>query len=300
MDQNNLNLNYINLKEFFYKVFELEFSPITVMSVMLQLVFIVWITYQIYRRFQGTQAERVLRGLILLSPLVVLCYILKLQLITKLIEVLAPTIFIGLVVIFAPEFRRVLMQLGGSVFLVEYLRLPDTKLNIKEATNELIHALEIMQRNRVGALIIIEKTNAERYYINPGTVINATLGKEILLSIFNPKSPLHDGAVLVRGFTISAAAVILPMTENPKLGWQYGTRHRAAIGFSESTDALCIVVSEETGELSVAQEGRITSYPNAQLIRERVEQFFTDVLKPIKKNSKLKKYFQDIFPVDKG
>ncbi len=260
----------------------------------LQLALIAWLIFIVYKRFRGTQAARALRGVILLSPVILICYTLKLSIITRLIEIFSPTILIGLIVIFAPEFRRVLMQLGGNLSLVDYLHIAESKKTINEATNEIIEALESLQRNKFGGLIAIERAAVDRYYIDSGKTINATLSKELLLSIFNPKSPLHDGAVTIKGFTIIAAGVILPMTENPKLDWQYGTRHRAAIGFTEVTESLCLVASEETGEISMAEQGRITSHTSIEPIRKRIQEFYTEILKTEKKSSKVGKYLNEI------
>ncbi len=271
----------------------MEFHPVAIVSTIFQLAFIAWVIYQIYKRFKGTQAERVLRGLILFIPIILLCYIFKLTIITKLIEISSTTILIGLIVIFAPEFRRVLMQLGGNLSLVDYLHIAESKKTIGEATTEILDAIKILQSNRTGALIAIEKTNVDRYYINPGFNINASLSKELLITILNPKSPLHDGAVILKGFTIIAASVILPMTENPKLDWQYGTRHRAAIGFSEVTDSLCLVVSEETGNLSIAYQGRLQHFANAEALRKHIERYYTEVLKLEKKSSKVVRYLNE-------
>jgi diadenylate cyclase len=236
-----------------------------------------------------------LRGLILLTPVILICYALKLGIITKLIEIFSPTILIGLIVIFAPEFRRVLMQLGGNLSLVDYIHIAESKKSINEACNEILYSLETLQKNKVGALIAVEKANVDRYYINPGFGINAKLSKELLITIFNPKSPLHDGAVILKGFTVIAAGVILPMTENPKLDWQYGTRHRAAIGFSEVTDALCLVVSEETGGLSVASQGRLTHYNSIENVRPILEKYYSEILKTEKKSSKVGKFLNEFF-----
>ncbi len=261
----------------------------------LQIALIAWLIYVVYNRFRGTQAERVLRGLILLSPIVLVCYTLKLAIITKLIEVFSPTILVGLIVIFAPEFRRVLMQLGGNLSMDDYLHIAESKKTINESIEEIIAALESLQRNRFGALIAIEKAAVERYYINPGKTLNATLSKELLLTIFNPKTPLHDGAVTIKGFTVVAAGVILPMTENPKLDWQYGTRHRAAIGFTEVTESLCLVVSEETGELSIAEQGRLTNHISMEPVRKRIQEFYSQILKTEKKHSTAAKYLNSFF-----
>ena len=261
----------------------------------MQLAGIAWLIYQVYEKLKGTQAERVLRGLILISPVILICYALKLGIITRLIEIFSPTILIGLIVIFAPEFRRVLMQLGGNLSLVDYIHIAESKKSVNEACNEILDVVATLQQNKVGALIAVEKANVERYYVNPGFGINAKLSKELLITIFNPKSPLHDGAVILKGFTVLAAGVILPMTENPKLDWQYGTRHRAAIGFSEVTDALCLVVSEETGGLSIASQGRLTHYNTIENIRPILEQYYSEMLKTEKKRTKVGRFIADIF-----
>ena len=187
------------------------------------------------------------------------------------------------------------MQLGGNLSLVDYIHITESKKSINEACNEILYSLETLQKNKVGALIAVEKANVDRYYINPGFGINAKLSKELLITIFNPKSPLHDGAVILKGFTVIAAGVILPMTENPKLDWQYGTRHRAAIGFSEVTDALCLVVSEETGGLSVASQGRLTHYNSIENVRPILEKYYSEILKTEKKSSKVGKFLNEFF-----
>lgn len=288
-------MNYLDLREFLYKFFDLELHPLSVISVVLQLAFIGWLIFQVYKRFRGTQAERVLRGLILISPVILLCYTFKLSIITRLVEIFSPTILIGLIVIFAPEFRRVLMQIGGNLSLVDYLHMAESKKSINDAANEIVEALKILQKNKMGALIAIEKATVDRYYIDAGTSINGKLSKELLITVFNPKSPLHDGAVIIKGFTINAAGVILPMTENPKLDWQYGTRHRAAIGFTEVCDALCLVVSEETGGLSIAYQGALTHFPDAERMREHISKYYAELLKTEKKSSKVGKLLAEIF-----
>lgn len=233
-----------------------------------------WLVYQAYDRFKGTQAERILRGLIMLLPVMMLCYILKLSILTKIFEIFSQTFLVGLIVIFAPEFRRVLIQLGGEFNLLNYIDGPKSLDQLERANKNIVASLETLQQKRIGALIIVEKSQAERYYINPGFAINADITKELILTIFDNKSPLHDGAVIIRGTKLALASVILPMTENPKLDWQYGTRHRAAIGFSEVTDALCFVVSEETGDISIAKHGKLKRYESLSAIEKELGDFY--------------------------
>ena len=187
------------------------------------------------------------------------------------------------------------MQIGGNLSLVDYLHMAESKKSVNDASYEIVEALKILQKNKVGALIAIEKATVDRYYIDPGTSINGKLSKELLIALFNPKSPLHDGAVIIKGFTINAAGVILPMTENPKLDWQYGTRHRAAIGFTEVCDALCLVVSEETGGLSLAYQGSLTHFQDPEKLKENIAQYYAEILKTEKKSSKVGKLITAIF-----
>ena len=272
---NNVELDYVDVREFFYKYFDADLSLVGSISIILQLAIVIWLAYEIYVRIRDTQAERVIRGLVLLMPLVLLCYIFKLTLLTKLIEFLSSTILIGLIVIFAPEFRRVLMHLGSEGSVISRIAAPESKQNLNSAAEELIDALTEMQANHTGSIIVLEKNKVDRFYVNPGHQINAKISKELLLTIFSPKSPLHDGAVTVRGSTIEAAGVLLPMTENPKLDWQYGTRHRAAIGFTEITESLCLVVSEETGDISVASQGKLVRCPSIADLRVHIKDFYS-------------------------
>jgi diadenylate cyclase len=129
---------------------------------------------------------------------------------------------------------------------------------------QIIQAVKELSRTKTGALIVIEPPEGERDYLSPGTPVNADISATLLLTLFFPKSPLHDGAVVIRKAKIVAAGVILPMTDNPKLSYKYGTRHRAAIGLSETYDGLCIVVSEETGAISAASRGMLARYSNAE------------------------------------
>jgi diadenylate cyclase len=288
-----LRLDYLDLREFLLKFFDVQFNILSIFSVLLQLTLIAWFIYMIFTKFRGTQAERVLRGLLLITPLILVCYLFKLSILTKLIEIFSPTILIGLIVIFAPEFRRVLMQLGGE-FSDLSIRIPDSRKQITKSILEIVDAVQEFKKNKIGALIIIEQAKVDRFYINPGQRIDANLSKEMLLAIFSPKSPLHDGAVTVRGSVIQSAGVILPMTENPKLDWQYGTRHRAAIGFSEVTDSLCIVVSEETSDISVANQGRLVKLDNSEALKKQIELLYANFYKNKKKENLLAKYFSEL------
>ncbi len=273
----NIELEYLDVREFFYRYFDIDLNIFTTISIIFQIAIIAWLIFEVYARIRDTQAERVIRGLVLLTPLILLCYIFKLTLLTKLFELLFPTILVGLIVIFAPEFRRVLMHIGSETSVMNIVSVKDSKQNLKTATEELIEAIAVLQATHTGAIIALEKNKVDRFYVNHGCEINAKLTKELLLTIFSAKSPLHDGAVTVKGSLIQAASVILPMTENPKLDWQYGTRHRAAIGFTEVTESLCLVVSEETGDISVAHQGKLVRCATQAELRAHIKDFYAQL-----------------------
>lgn len=295
MELNPLQLEYLDIREFLFKYFSIDLNPIGILSIIFQLGLLGWVVLQIYRRFKGTQAERVLRGLISLLPIVVICYILKLSILTHIVEILSSTILLGLVVIFAPEFRRVLMQLGGQFSSLDFVVIPESRKKIIQSVNELVEAIKELQSHKMGALIVLEKAKVDRYYVNPGQPINANLSQELLLSIFSSRAPLHDGAVTIRGSNIVNARVILPMTENPKLDWQYGTRHRAAIGFTEVTDSLCIVVSEESGEISLAYQGILVKHTVIDEVKAKIEQFYSTLVENKKRSNKITQQLYDLF-----
>ncbi len=160
----------------------------------------------------------------------------------SMLQHIIPAAALALVIVFQPEIRRGLGYLGRVQTFKFDLSLSNTEsASVKRGIDQIIAAVRELSRTKTGALIVIEPPEGERDYLSPGTPVNADLSSTLLLTIFFPKSPLHDGAVVIRKDKIVAAGVILPMTDNPKLSYKYGTRHRAAIGLSETYDGLCIV-----------------------------------------------------------
>ena len=139
-----------------------------------------------------------------------------------------------------------------------------------DVVKELIESVKFLSKSHIGALIVFQSDLSNTYY-DVGTRLNADLSTELLLTIFHPNTPLHDGAVVINGDKIISAGVLLPLTEDPKLSWQYGTRHRAAIGMTETSDAACLVVSEETGEVSVALGGNLKKYEDLVTLKTDLE-----------------------------
>ena len=229
-----------------------------------------------WQRIIGSNAERLVKGVLVVAAIWGLAYLLHFTLITSLLHTFVPVVLIALVIIFQPELRRGLSHLGRMQSLKIDWSLTDAEMvKTKREIDQIISAVRELSRSKTGALIVIEPSQGERDYVSPGTTVNADISSTLLLSIFFPNSPLHDGAVVIRQDKIVAAGVILPMTDDPQLSYRYGTRHRAAIGLSETYDGLCIVVSEETGAVSAASRGMLARYKNADDLREPILYLYT-------------------------
>jgi len=180
----------------------------------------------------------------------------------------------SLVVIFQPELRRFLGYLGQGGFFAKYFNKKTIDEDTSNVVHELIESVKYLKKTRTGALIVLEKEEDDSSYPDVGTKINANVTQELLLTIFHPNTPLHDGAVVIRDDKIVSAGVLLPLTDDPKLSWKYGTRHRAAIGMSEVSEAVCLVVSEETGEVSLTMGGVLKKYEDLSLLKQDIERIY--------------------------
>lgn len=245
--------------------------------ILFQLLVLAVFMHIAYQQIRGTQAEKVLNGLFIVILIVGLFYILNLTILIKTFELILPAAITGIIVLFAPELRRFLHKLGregfswkGLLFLIKtsFTSQPTSTNDVSDITEEIIKSISYFSRNKTGALIVFDNTWSDRLYVSSGKKLDASISAELLLNIFYPKSPLHDGAVVIRSKRLYAASVILPITENPLLNpWQYGTRHRAALGATENNNNLCIVVSEETGSISISEGGSISKISQPEDLR---------------------------------
>jgi len=257
---------------------------ITFTSVIDMLV-VTYIFYKIYMLIKETRAEQLLKGIILIIFLIPISSILNL---TMLNWLLTKTITIGvlsIVIIFQPEIRRVLEQLGRTSFLDKTFMEDDEKL--EKTVNEIAAATENLSRGKTGALMIIEQQTGLQDIANTGIKLDAEISAALLENIFVTNTPLHDGATIIRNDRILSAGCILPLTSSRDINKKLGTRHRAAIGMSESSDAIVIIVSEETGTISLAVNGALTrNYDGAKLkvILKRI------ILKRIQKKSPIREH----------
>lgn len=239
----------------------------------LDIAIIAFAIYKILRFIQETRAAQLLKGLIVLLIATVLSDVFKLYTVNWLLDGLLTVGAIALIVIFQPEIRRGLQHLGrGRVFTRAFSEY--NKETTDTITENIMNALRYFSRNKVGALIILERATVLGDIIESGTDLNADITKEILINIFYSGAPLHDGAAIIRGDKIVAAGCVLPLTSNNNLSSELGTRHRAGIGVTEMSDAIALIVSEETGVMSVATNGNISRFMDATSMEKIVRSVF--------------------------
>ncbi len=236
-------------------------------------VVVIWIIlYHILKFMQGTRGIRILGGVVMVYVgaflIALLAQWLHLYVVQTVLLGLLPISLVALIVIFQPELRRGLIMVGESPFLRKLLK---TELPVAE---EILKAVAAMSERKIGALIAIERDIGLRTYAEGGVRMDARVSAELLRSIFWPGSPLHDGGVIVRGTRIVAAGCLFPLSDNPSLGTGVGTRHRAALGLTEESDAVCVVVSEETGRISVALRGNMIFGVDKDTLRRILREVF--------------------------
>ncbi len=221
--------------------------------------------YQLLVIVRGRRAAYVLSGLWVLTVIYLIAMYAHLELLRSVLAALAPYTAIALIVMFQSEIRRLLARIGRS----RWLGLGG-QLERREIVDEILLALEQMSELKTGALIVVERDIGLRTFIESGVALNANVSRDLLCAIFHPGGALHDGAVILQGEHIAAAACFLPLTMNPGLLRKLGTRHRAAIGITEESDCLAIVVSEETGHVSMSARGELESDVSIDRVRERL------------------------------
>ena len=221
--------------------------------------------YELLKLIRGTRAVQMAAGSLFVLALFYVSQLLPLQTLNWLIRNALVYVAFAAIVIFQSDIRRALAHFGQAPFF-RYL----TRRATDETIEEVVVAATMLSEKRVGAIIAVEREIGLRNYIESGIPLDATLTYDLLLTIFKPGSPLHDGAVILQEGRVAAAACFLPLTVNPRLSRELGTRHRAAIGLTEENDAIAIVVSEETGTISVALDGQIERGLTADALRDRL------------------------------
>jgi diadenylate cyclase len=231
----------------------------------IQIALVAFVLYRILLLLSGTRAVQMLIGIVVLATTYALAWLLNFTMITYLLGVVFTYGAFAAIVVFQPELRAGLAHLGQSPLTRMFRRMEEG-----EIAEEIADAVERLSRSGIGCIIALEREVGLADYVQSGTPMQAKVSADLIATIFTPYSPLHDGAVIIRGDTIIAAGAILPLSQATLADRSLGTRHRAAIGLSEEADALIIVVSEETAKISVAQAGRLTSGVTPPQLRDLI------------------------------
>ncbi len=255
------------MPDFFWLATRLD--PIALLDILVVGAIFFWL----FTVAQGTRAIPLIRGIIILVALLaILSTVLPLTALRFLLRTSLPALLLAIPIIFQPELRRALESLGHTG---QWISLPFVSTEHPHpglaAIDELVRASVALGRQRIGALIVIERETGLQDYADKGVPLDGKLTSQLLINIFFKNSPLHDGAVIVRGDRIVAARCIMPLAEGPLPG-QFGTRHRAALGISEESDALALIVSEETGTIALAHDGKIDHHLSSERLRERLRE----------------------------
>ena len=231
-------------------LFRIGFLRFTVID-LLDILALFYVFYQIYRIARGTRASQMFAGLVLIFITAFVVQVLGMQGMTWLIQSVTTVWVVAFVILFQPELRRVLMQLGQTK-----LARALTHSRTSSTLDEVVKAAMILSQKRYGGLIVLQGGTGIRGIVETGVPIRADVSAELIVSIFFPRTPLHDGAVVIKGDIIEAAKCMLPLSDHPGIPASMGTRHRAALGMSDECDAAIIAVSEESGRISLAHEGK--------------------------------------------
>ncbi|MBQ9464411.1 MAG: diadenylate cyclase CdaA [Lachnospiraceae bacterium] len=265
--------------EFLQNIINLLNLPHIGVRDVIEIIVIAIVFYQLILWIQRTSAWRVLRGFLVLLVIYVLENLFQLNTLTWLLNKILGWGFIALVVILQPELRRILEQLGSRGFFAGIFNLGFSHNEGEfgaSVVNEIVQACKQMSAARTGALIVVERANSMSEIERTGIKVDAVVTSALLLNIFEHNTPLHDGAVVVRGDRVAAATCYLPLSDNTEISKNLGTRHRAGLGLSEVTDAWIVIVSEETGRISIAREGALTDRLSSAELRDELMKLVKD------------------------
>jgi len=248
-------------------------STVTLLDI-LDVVLVAFVLYKLYFLIKDTRAVALLKGLVVLLFATLVSKWLGLNVVNWLLQKSMTVVLVALPVVFQPELRRALEQLGrGKIFSkTGFMNEEEAETLLAEVTR----AVTSLSKNKIGALLVFERAIGLNDYIDTGMKIDGLVSSEFLTNIFIPNTPMHDGAVIIRGNRVMAAGCLLPLTEDRTLNKELGTRHRAAIGMTEQTDSVVVVVSEETGTISYVYGGRMTRYLDSETLKAKLRPFLVN------------------------
>lgn len=230
-----------------------------------------YLLYKLYQFMRGTIAVQIFLGLMALYAVQVIVTAIDMTMLPALFSTISEVAALAIIILFQPEIRRVLLLLGQNPLVRRFV----SSSAQDEMLSEVVAAVAEMSKDRIGALITFERSSGLRNYIETGTLIQANVTRDLLITIFYGQNPLHDGAVVISNRRIEAARCILPVSTSMKLSQHLGLRHRAAVGLTEQTDAFVVIVSEETGSISVSMDGELISNLTVNELRGHLRDAFT-------------------------
>ncbi|KGL61876.1 diadenylate cyclase CdaA [Polaribacter sp. Hel1_85] len=250
----------------------IEFSLLDVLDILL----VATLLYYIYKLLKGTVAINIVIGIAMVFVIWKITEALKMEMLSGILGTLLGGGVVALIIVFQQEIRKFLLMIGTTNFtnkrsFLKQLKFLQTEISSEIDSEVILDACKKLSKTKTGALIVIERTNALDFLINTGDSMNALVNEAILESIFYKNSPLHDGALIIRDNYIVATRVVLPISDSTKIPARFGLRHRAAIGVSEKTDAVCLLVSEETGEISYIKDGSFELYSDYNELNEKLK-----------------------------
>lgn len=262
-------INLFFLDKFFNMINTLRFLDIIDIAIVAVCI------YKLYMMIKETRAEQLVKGLVIIFIFVKISDSLKLYTVNWVLENMMTALAIMIIVVFQPELRKILETIGRSNILTKsFADIRGEKVD--KCVEEIVHAVFSLSRQKIGALIIFERSTGLGDVVETGTVLNSAISSELLINIFIPNTPLHDGAVVIKNDTIKAAACFLPLSTEQSISKELGTRHRAAIGMSEKSDCLALIVSEETGGISIAEHGKINRYVDEPTLTKILTKLYND------------------------
>ncbi|ABY94124.1 diadenylate cyclase CdaA [Thermoanaerobacter brockii subsp. lactiethylicus] len=241
----------------------------------IDILIIAYVLYRLILVIHKTRVEQLLKGLAVLIVITKVSEWLQIRTVNYILRNAMTVGVIALLIVFQPELRRGLESLGRSGFLGKnFFFFNEEEKDMSEVLGEICDAVQFLSRSKIGALIVLERETGLNELIETGIAMDSKISSELLINTFIPNTPLHDGAVIIRGDRIMAAGCFLPLTDNQNLSSELGTRHRAGIGVTEISDAVAIIVSEETGTISLAQNGRLSRHLDAKTLKEVLSSIF--------------------------
>lgn len=286
----NLKLSFSGIwNSFLSYMTELSQSPFRLLTLLLDLVIVAYILYKFIVYAKKSRVWQLLKGILFILIITAISKVLQLKILNFLLTFFMPYGVIALIVIFAPELRRMLEQLGTNKITKYFGIYKDIEVKTKEDIYKIVIASTELTKTKTGGLIVVERDINISDIIESGVKIDSDVSPQLIVNLFTPNTPLHDGAVIISNNKIAAAACILPLADDKEIAKEIGTRHRAGIGISKESDAIAIIVSEETGKISVAIDGNLIADVKEEALKNILIKYMINKRFAVERNRRVKK-----------